>query len=123
MALWTFRLKALRRCPTFSSDLVDTSRTGEYPTRAAASCNSVTFFFFCEGANPGCQVIRSEMSLTRSGESGAGMNTGRSAIGKIPYQVERYRPWNQNFILLSRLQTLLHRSEERRVGKECRSRR
>src|SRR5271165_3010342 len=66
------------------------------------------FFFFCDGAKPGCHVNRIGISLTNSELQGAGMKIGLSAIGKIPYEVERYRPRNQNFILLGRLQPLLH---------------
>ena len=50
-----FKLNALNRWPSFSSDFVDTSRSGDIPFFDAASCNAATFFFFWIGANPGFQ--------------------------------------------------------------------
>src|ERR1039457_534559 len=46
--------------------------------------------------------------FTSSGDSGAGMKIGLSAIRQIPYKLQRYNPRDQNFILLGCLQTLLH---------------
>ena len=74
--------RALSRCPSFSSDFVDTSSSGSSPRFAAAAWSSMTFFFFCEGAMPLCHRKETLVSSTSRPGLSEGMKIGRSATSK-----------------------------------------
>src|SRR5579862_1709884 len=89
-------------------DLLEISNNGASPRCAAAACRAAMFFSFCDCANPECQVSGKNSSRTSSSLSGAGMKTGRSAIGEVLLEVfQRDVVRDKNLAQLSMIQARL----------------